>query len=256
LTTEQRQQYRAIGSRLAVYLRERGHELPSRQILQALASDLAAEHNELALPLTDLLLRPAFRQLVAKAGSGRGSLESQALLQSMQNTFAPVIIDALREILFGFIDLPTNPTPHVTETTVNRAAINPKYSEPYVNRGFAKNALGDKQGAIARDVVILWVLTFMGGFVVRVAGASPGTPLFMEALFVSNTIFSILGFTISGWLVGGRRWKHLLVVALLVWLTGLINLFFGFTFIEWLGSIVALLVFMAIGGGLSYLFRK
>jgi tetratricopeptide (TPR) repeat protein len=149
LTTEQRQQYRAIGSRLAVYLRERGHELPSRQILQALASDLAAEHNELALPLTDLLLRPAFRQLVAKAGSGRGSLESQALLQSMQNTFAPVIIDALREILFGFIDLPTNPTPHVTETTVNRAAINPKYSEPYVNRGFAKNALGDKQGAIS-----------------------------------------------------------------------------------------------------------
>jgi FtsH-binding integral membrane protein len=96
----------------------------------------------------------------------------------------------------------------------------------------------------------------MGGFVVRVAGAGPGTPLIMEALFVSNTIFSILGFTISGCLVGGRRWKHLLVVALLVWLTGLINLFFGVTFIEWLFSIVALLVFMAIGGGLSYLFRK
>ena len=113
-----------------------------------------------------------------------------------------------------------------------------------------------RPGALARDVAILWALTLMGGFVAGVAGAGPGTPRFVMTMLVSNTIFSIVGFIISGCLVGGRRWKHLFAVAIVVWLTGLINLLFGVTFIQWLFGIVALLIFMAIGGGISYLFRK
>jgi len=110
LTARHRQQYRAIGGQLAVYLRQRGHDLPSAQTLQALASDFAAEHDDLVLPLKDLLLKPAFRQLIPKAGSGKGVLERQALLQSMRKTFAPAVIDALGDVLSGFLDLPKDST--------------------------------------------------------------------------------------------------------------------------------------------------
>jgi len=110
LTARHRQYYRAIGGQLAVYLRQRGHDLPSAQTLQALASDFAAGHDDLVLPLKDLLLKPAFRQLIPKAGSGKGTLERQALLQSMQNTFAPAVIDALGDVLSGFLDLPKDST--------------------------------------------------------------------------------------------------------------------------------------------------
>ena len=110
LTARHRQYYRAIGGQLAVYLRQRGHDLPSAQTLQALASDFAAGHDDLVLPLKDLLLKPAFRQLIPKAGSGKGALERQALLQSMQNTFAPAVIDALGDVLSGFLDLPKDST--------------------------------------------------------------------------------------------------------------------------------------------------
>ena len=113
-----------------------------------------------------------------------------------------------------------------------------------------------RPAAVARDVAILWVLTLVGGFVAGVAGAGPGTPRFVAALFVSNTLLGIIGFIISGCLVGGRRWKHLFVVALILWLTGLVNMLFGVTFIQWVFGIVAILIFMGIGGGISYLFRK
>ena len=113
-----------------------------------------------------------------------------------------------------------------------------------------------RPAAVARDVAILWVLTLVGGFVAGVAGAGPGTPRFVAALFVSNTLLGIIGFIISGCLVGGRRWKHLFVVALILWLTGLVNMLSGVTFIQWVFGIVAILIFMGIGGGISYLFRK
>jgi len=94
-----------------VYLRKTGHDIPSAQILQALASDFAAGHDDLVLPLKDLLLKPAFRLLIPKAGSGKGALERQALLQSMRKTFAPAVIDALGDVLSGFLDLPKDLTP-------------------------------------------------------------------------------------------------------------------------------------------------
>jgi len=97
-----------------VYLRKTGHDIPSPQILQALASDFAAGHDDLVLPLRDLLLKPAFRQLIPKAGSGKGALERQALLQSMRETFAPAVIDALGDVLSGFLDLPKDSTPEAT----------------------------------------------------------------------------------------------------------------------------------------------
>jgi hypothetical protein len=58
------------------------------------------------LPLKDLVTRPAFRSLTSKAGSGGGSLERHALLLSMQTRYAPQVLDALGEVLSGFLDLP------------------------------------------------------------------------------------------------------------------------------------------------------
>jgi hypothetical protein len=98
--------YRSIGSRLAVYIRKQHAEIPSSAILQSLAADLAAGDADLVLPLKDLVTRPAFRSLTSKAGSGGGSLERHALLLSMQTRYAPQVLDALGEVLSGFLDLP------------------------------------------------------------------------------------------------------------------------------------------------------
>ena len=56
--------------------------------------------------MKDLLSRPGFQLLVAKAGSGRGVVERQALLADLERTFSPAVITALEELLGGFLDLP------------------------------------------------------------------------------------------------------------------------------------------------------
>ncbi|MEN9541231.1 MAG: hypothetical protein RLZZ459_1322 [Cyanobacteriota bacterium] len=99
-------QYRAIGARLARYVREASGPLPSTGALQALAADLAAEHNSLVLPLKDLVSRPVFRTIAAKAGSGGGAMERHALLLQMGETFSPQVVSALAEVLSGLLDLP------------------------------------------------------------------------------------------------------------------------------------------------------
>lgn len=86
---QQRSQYRAVGERLAEYLLQDQGLLPPVSTLQAIAADMAAGPNEFLLPLKDLVSRPAFRSLVAKAGSGSRALEGHALLQDMQVTFSP-----------------------------------------------------------------------------------------------------------------------------------------------------------------------
>lgn len=112
-----------------------------------------------------------------------------------------------------------------------------------------------RPGAVARDVAILWVLTLVGGVVAGIA-SQPGTARFAMAVAVSNILLSTIGFVIVGCLVGGRRWKHLAVVTVVLWLTGLINTLFGVTLAQWFLSIILLFIVMGIGGSVSYLFRK
>ena len=106
MTPEQRSKCRAIGGRLAVIVRQQTKQDPTASNLQAAAADLAAGDADLVLPLKDLVARPAFRSLTSKAGSGGGSLERHALLLSMQSRYAPQVLDALGEVLSGFLDLP------------------------------------------------------------------------------------------------------------------------------------------------------
>jgi hypothetical protein len=106
VTPQERKQYRAIGGRLAVVLRQRQGQRSSAAALQAIAADLVGERTELLLPLKDLVSRPGFELLAAKAGSGRGVVERHALLADLERTFSPAVIAALEELLGGFLDLP------------------------------------------------------------------------------------------------------------------------------------------------------
>jgi hypothetical protein len=113
---------------------------------------------------------------------------------------------------------------------------------------------------IIRDVAIVWVLTAIGGFVAGFATggsaeSNPGRAL--AAIVVSNFLLGTVAFTIAGCLAPPPRWRHLCFVALGAWLTSLINVvFFKVTIAQWFSGIMFMGIIMAIGGGLSYLFKR
>lgn len=112
--------------------------------------------------------------------------------------------------------------------------------------------------AIVRDVVIIWLLTAIGGFILGVAISITGrSAVAMVAVGLSNIFFGIIGFCISGCMIKDQRWNHLIIVALFVWLTSIINILFrSISLIQWLISIIVILIMMAAGGGLSFIFKK
>jgi hypothetical protein len=101
--------------------------LPPVSTLLAVAADLAGEQSQLVLPLRELVNRPSFPSLAGKAGSGSGSLERQAFLQSMEATFSPALIAALGEILSGFLDLPAGPTPSQNSSQPSQKPVTAKF---------------------------------------------------------------------------------------------------------------------------------
>jgi len=116
-------------------------------------------------------------------------------------------------------------------------------------------------GGILRDIAILIVLTFAGGFVIGLAFSVSGGPKNVSAMqlaiAVSNLLLSTIGFTISGSLARGPRWRHLAIVALGVWVFSLVNVFVtGMTFTRWILAGTFIAVTMGVGGGLSYIFKR
>jgi hypothetical protein len=110
---------------------------------------------------------------------------------------------------------------------------------------------------VLRDVIIVTVLTGLGGFIVGFASTEHNTPLYIYSLALSNSLFCIIGFTISGCLAVGNRWRHLVFVAAIVWAVSIFNvIFFGLTIIQWAASVVAVAIFALIGGGVSMLFKR
>jgi len=112
--------------------------------------------------------------------------------------------------------------------------------------------------AIARDVLIIWGLTFCGGFVIGVALGKNGlgTPRAMIAVALSNFLLSVVGFCIAGVLERAQRLPHLAVVALACWLLSAMNLAWNpaFKVSNWLVSSVFVLAAMGVGAGLSLAF--
>jgi hypothetical protein len=113
-------------------------------------------------------------------------------------------------------------------------------------------------GPIIRDVIIVWVLTGIGGFVAGVAtgGAQRDVHRFMLAIMFSNVLLGTVAFTIAGCLAPPGRWRHLGFVALGAWLTSLVNVAFGFTFAQWLAGAIFMAVIMGLGGSISYVFKR
>ena len=109
---------------------------------------------------------------------------------------------------------------------------------------------------ILRDVIILTVLSCLGGFIVGFASTDHSSRLYIYSLSISNSLFLTLGFTISGCLAIGNRWRHLAFVGAIVWAVSIFNvIFFGFPIVMWMASIVAVAIFALIGGGISLLFK-
>jgi hypothetical protein len=108
-------------------------------------------------------------------------------------------------------------------------------------------------GAVLRDVIIIWILTALAGFVIGFT--SPPKDNFMMGYALANLVFGSVGFTISGCMAKVGRWKHLFIVAIGVWIVGLINIIIApINIMQWFFGFIFIVLIMAIGGGLSYLF--
>ena len=74
--------------------------------------------------------------------------------------------------------------------------------------------------SIVWHVFIVMLLTGLGGMVVGLSGSTGERAVI--AIAASNMIFGTVGFCISGCLIKIRRFRHLTVVALMVWLASFI----------------------------------
>lgn len=101
---------------------------------------------------------------------------------------------------------------------------------------------------VVRDVVIVTVFLFIGGFIVGHAGT-----VTKEKLAVSSFLLGILGFCLCGCLTIENRWKHLLIVALGVWLINCLLFLpsLPFSVLAWVLNVGIIFVPMVIGGALS-----
>ena len=112
-------------------------------------------------------------------------------------------------------------------------------------------------GAVLRDVGIIFALSFVGGLVIGVAVGATRSDQVTMAVGCSNILFGIVGFTIAGCLARGNRWHHLAYVTLSVWLASLVNIPLGVTTFEhWFVFSPLLWIMMAIGGGISFIFKS
>jgi hypothetical protein len=110
-------------------------------------------------------------------------------------------------------------------------------------------------GPIIRDTAIVVVLRTVGGFI-YLAGPF-GTQRGILAAVASNSLLGTIGFVISGCLSRGNRWRHLGFVALGVWLFNLVSVAVReITIPQWIFGSITIAMMMAIGGALSYMFRR
>lgn len=127
-------QWRELGQRLAHTLGQSKGTISTPARLQAVAADLAAERQELLLPLKDLVCRRAFQDLIPRAGSGGGAVQRDLLIQEMALTFSPQVMAAIAALLDGFLDLPPGaawqPDPQTTPAFTTPAAPAPVVASP------------------------------------------------------------------------------------------------------------------------------
>ncbi len=110
-----------------------------------------------------------------------------------------------------------------------------------------------KWKTVLRDVAFIYLATFWAGFLIA---------FFWPSSFGINNLIRfvamglcIIGFTISGAIAKTERFKHLFMVALGVWILGLIDVcFFALPIKTWLLQFFYMMAYMATGGFLSFVF--
>ena len=109
---------------------------------------------------------------------------------------------------------------------------------------------------IGWDIAIIFALTFFGGCFVGAVGAASDPSKVPVALAISNLVLTTAGFTLSGFRAPrGKRWPHLALVAVGVWIASLLNVFvFGVGAVQWLLSGPFIAICMGAGGGIATLF--
>ncbi len=108
---------------------------------------------------------------------------------------------------------------------------------------------------VVRDVLIITGIFFVSGFLEGLSGVVTKQETPLSSLLDLN---GTLGFCLCGCLTIENRWKHLLVVALGVWLINCsYQLFFlPFTVLAWVLNVAIIFVPMLIGGALSSLLAR
>jgi len=104
VTTHHLAHYR-LGAELAKYVRSQtGQGVPPVTALQAVVADIAATTPNLAIPLRDLVSRQGLQVLLPLAGSGSGELQCKALVDDIRQLYHPDVVQALVEVLNGFLE--------------------------------------------------------------------------------------------------------------------------------------------------------
>ena len=149
---------------------------------------------------------------------------------------------------YSFFDTPTAPPSFADQSAPRRESQATPTSEQQI-----------RVAPIIRDIVIVWLLTGIGGFI---AGFATGGPerdpqQFILAAAASNFLLGTVAFAIVGCLAPPDRWRHLGFVAIGAWFTSLINvLFFGVTVPQWIFGAIVMAIIMGFGGAISFVFKK
>ena len=108
---------------------------------------------------------------------------------------------------------------------------------------------------LARGFLIVFGATLLGGIIAGSCSRLLSIPLdyFPLLIGLTNMTFGAMGFFIEGLLKHENRGRHMLKISFLVWLASLINLYYGAIFIQWLFSLVFILIQAGIGYGAAIL---
>ncbi|GAF86423.1 unnamed protein product [marine sediment metagenome] len=108
---------------------------------------------------------------------------------------------------------------------------------------------------VLRDIIIVTIFVFVGGFIVGFATQGLFTK---ESMLVATLFLGTLGFCLCGCLTTENRWKHLFIVASGVWLVNMLweLLPKQFSMLAWVLSIFIIFIPMVIGGALSSILVK
>jgi hypothetical protein len=111
--------------------------------------------------------------------------------------------------------------------------------------------------AVARDVSIVFGLVLVSSFAAAYLIQAQGEEVTALVIGLSNIFWGTVGFAISGCLARIQRFKHLLIVAIGLWLVSFVNVAMGLTQVQvWVAGFLLILTMMGLGGGLSYLFVR